>query len=64
VSVRKAAVVHAVEIYDGRDRLGEVQELVNGQHRAMDRHDREIGLFDSLHKARAAIIGLRNGRAI
>lgn len=59
----RVKVVHALEIYDGRDRLGEVQELATGQLRAVDPHDREIGVFDSMDSARSAVLARRNGRA-
>ena len=56
-------VVHAVEIYDGRDRIGEVQELGNGQFRAIDTRGNTIGAFDKQHAAQSAVIAVRHGRA-
>lgn len=39
-------VVHSVTVADGRITLGEVEQLANGQHRALSSDGVRLGIFD------------------
>lgn len=50
------AVVGLATIYDGRDRLGEVAELGNGQYRAETAGGVDLGLYSTRKAAQEAVL--------
>lgn len=58
------AVAHSVAIYDGREFLGELAELRNGQFRATTRNGWKLGTFDDPKDAERAILATRQLREV
>lgn len=52
-------VVHSVAVYDGRDYLGDVAELGNGQFAAFDPNANRIGVFDDKAEAKRLVLAQR-----
>ncbi len=60
---RRSSVLSSTAAYAGRDYLGEVVELDNGQFIATDANGSELGIFASRRTAENALLVRVRGRA-